>query len=98
MKRVKFREKEMKRFGDGISKKVLKEVFPKKLNRSLAFEHIYSHLKQMILSGELRKGQRLLALEFTLIFDVNHGTVSQAFSQLRKDGLVISKGRRSFVA
>ncbi len=88
----------MKRFGDGIPKKVLKEVFPKKLNRSLAFEHIYNHLKQMILSGELRKGQRLLALQFALIFDVNHGTVSQAFSQLRKDGLIIIKGKRSFVA
>ncbi len=88
----------MKRSGDGIPKKVLKEVFPKRLSRSLASEHIYTYIKQRILSGELRKGQRLLALEFTLIFDVNHGTVSQAFSQLRKDGLVISKGRRSFVA
>ena len=87
----------MKRFRDGISKKVLKEIFPKRLKRNLAAEHIYTHIKQEILSGKLRKGQRLMGLEYVRIFDVNHGAVSQAFSKLKKDGLTIIKGKRSFV-
>ena len=88
----------MKRSRDGIPNKVLREVFPKRINRSLATEQIYTHLRQMILSGKLKKRQKLLRLEFVQMFNVNEGTVSKAFSQLRKDGLVISKGRRSFVA
>jgi len=70
----------MKQFGDGIPNKVLKEIFPKKLNWGHTNEQIYTHLKQMIHSGKLRKGQRLLRLEFVQIFDVNEGTVSKAFS------------------
>ncbi len=88
----------MKQSRDGIPKKVLKEIFPKKLNRGLAFEQIYTHLRQIILSGKLKKGQKLVRLEFVQIFEVNEGTVSNAFSQLKKDGLIIDKGRRSFVA
>lgn len=89
----------MKRFGDGIPNKVLKEIFPKKPNKSPVSEQIYLHLKHMILSGKLEKGQRLLKWKFVQIFDVNEGTVSRAFYQLRKDGLVIIKGGRgSFVA
>ena len=90
--------KGMKTF-DRIPHKVLKQIFPERLNRSPASEEIYTHLKQMILSGKLKKGQRLLRLEIVQRFDVNEGTVSKAFSQLRKDGLVIVKGGGgSFVA
>jgi DNA-binding GntR family transcriptional regulator len=77
---------------DRIPNKVLKEIFPKRLNSSPVSEQIYFHLKRMILSGKLKRGQRLLRLEFVQIFDVNEGTVSKAFSQLKKDGLVINKG------
>ncbi len=88
----------MKRFGDGIPKKVLKEIFPKRLNRSSVAEQVYALLKQMILSRNLKKGKRLLRLEVVKIFDVDEWIVSEAFSQLKKDGLIIIKGRRSFVA
>ncbi len=88
----------MKRYGDGIPKKVLREIFPRRINRSLAAEQIYSHIKRTILSGKLKKGQRLLRLEFVQFFNVNEGTVSKAFSLLKKDGLIINKGRGSFVA
>ena len=81
----------MRQFRDRIPNKVLKEIFPKKLNSSPVSEQIYFDLKRMILSGKLKKGQRLLRLEFVQIFDVSEGTVSKAFSQLRKDGLVIIK-------
>jgi len=89
----------MRQVSERVPNKVLKEIFPKRLNRSLASEQIYTNLRQMILSGKLRKGQRLLRLEFVQIFDVNEGTVSKAFSRLKKDGLVINKGgASSFVA
>jgi hypothetical protein len=45
---------------DRIPDRVLREIFPKKFNRSLASERIYSHLKQMILSGKVKKGRRLV--------------------------------------
>jgi len=82
-----------------IPNKLLKEIFPEKLNRSPVSDQIYLHLKRMILSGKLKKGRRLLRSEFVQIFDVNETILSRAFSKLRKDGLVISKkGGGSFVA
>jgi hypothetical protein len=44
---------------DRIPDEVLKEIFPGRLNRNEASEKVYSHLKKMILSGKLKKGQRL---------------------------------------
>ena len=89
----------MKQFGDGIPRKVLKEILPKKHNSSSVSEPIYLHLKRMILSGKLKKGQRLLRWKFVQIFDVGECTVTEAFSKLRKEGLVIIKGGGgSFVA
>ena len=89
----------MKRFGDGIPNKVLKEIFPRRLNKSLAAEQIYTHLRQMILSGKLRKGQKLLQQGIAQDFGVNSVTVPIAFSQLKKHRLVIVKRRvGSFVA
>ena len=83
---------------DRIPDKVLKEIFPKKIKRSSVSEQIYSYVKSMILSGKLKKGQRLLRLDFVQIFGVNEAAVSGAFSKLKKDGLIISKGNTgSFV-
>jgi len=81
-----------------IPDEVLKEIFPKKIKRSSVSEQIYSYVKSMILSGKLKKGQRLLRLDFVQIFGVNEAAVSGAFSKLKKDGLIISKGNTgSFV-
>ena len=89
----------MKRFGDGIPNKVLREIFPKRLNKSLAAEQIYNHLEQAILSGKLRKGQKLLHREIARDFGVSSVTVATAFSRLKKSGLVIVRRRvGSFVA
>jgi hypothetical protein len=78
---------------------VLKEIFPKKLNRCLASERVYTQLKQMILAGKLKKRKRLLREEIAQNFNVSEMVVSKAFSQLKKDGLVIIKGGvGSFVA
>ena len=84
---------------DRIPDEVLKEIFPRKLNRCRASEWVYTQLKQMILAGKLKKGKSLVREEIAKNFDVSEGIVSRAFSQLRKERLIISKGRRgSFVA
>ena len=75
-----------------IPDEVLKEIFPTKLKKSLVLEQVYSSLKSMILSGKLKKGQRLLRWELAQIFDVSEAVVSKAFSKLKKDGLIITKG------
>jgi len=84
---------------DRIPDEVLKEIFPRRLNRYEASEKVYSHLKKMILSGKLKKGQRLTYDGIALDFNVSRGTVHKVISRLKKDGLIISKWRKgSFVA
>jgi DNA-binding GntR family transcriptional regulator len=88
----------MKKSKDGIPDEVLKEIFPKRFNRSLATKQIYTHLRQVILSGKLKKGQKLLQEKIAQDFRVSRVTVGIAFSQLKKDGLIISKrGTGSFI-
>ena len=87
--------------GNKISKipdEVLKEIFPKKFKRSLTSERVYTQLKQMILSGKLKKGDNLMQDGIAQSFNVSKMALAIAFSQLRKDGLIISKtGVGSFV-
>jgi DNA-binding GntR family transcriptional regulator len=77
-----------------IPDKVLKEIFPKKLNRCLASERVYTQLKQMILAGKLKKGQRLTYDGIALDFNVSRGIVQKVISRLKKDGLIISQWRK----
>jgi DNA-binding GntR family transcriptional regulator len=83
---------------DRIPDEILREIFPKKFKRILASEKVYSDLKQMILSGRLKRGKRLLREEFIQIFSVSGTAVAKSFSQLKKDRLVIVKHRGLFVA
>jgi DNA-binding GntR family transcriptional regulator len=86
------------RSGDRIPDKVLRKIFPKKLSRNLSSEQIYTQLKQMILSGRLKSGQRLIQENIAQKFNVSRMAVAIAFSQLKKDGLIISKrGTGSFI-
>jgi DNA-binding GntR family transcriptional regulator len=88
----------MKKSKDGIPGDVLKEIFPRRFNRSLTTKQITTHLRQMILSGQLKKGQKLLQEKIAQDFRVSRATVGIAFSQLKKDGLIISKrGRGSYI-
>ena len=88
----------MRRTKERIPDEVLKEIFPNKFKRSLAAGQIYAHLKQMIISGKLKKGQRLLQEKIAQDFRVSRVIVGIAFSQLKKDGLMISKrGTGSFI-
>jgi len=82
-----------------IPDEVLKEIFPQKVKRSLGSDRIYNQLKQMILSGKLRKGERLFRERIAQDFNISETIVARAFSRLKKDGLVIVKGSvGSFVA
>ena len=83
---------------DRIPDRLLKEIFPKKLVKGLSAEQIYVRLKKMIISGKLRKGQKLLQEKIAQGFRVSRVTAAIAFSQLKKDGLIVSKnGVGSFV-
>jgi DNA-binding GntR family transcriptional regulator len=78
---------------DRIPDEVLKEIFPKKLKRSLGSEQIYTQLKKMILSGKLKKGQKLTYDGIALDFNVSRGIAHRIISQLKKDGFIISKDK-----
>ena len=89
----------MKRYGDGIPDKVLKEIFPRRINRSLAAEELYTDLKKMIVSGKLKKGQKLTYDGIAQDLNVSKGIVLNAIARLKKHRLVIVKrGVGSFVA
>jgi len=98
-----FELSDLKRGGMKITKgripdKVLREIFPKKLKRYGASEKVYFHLKQMILSGKVKKGQRLVQEKIAQEFNVSRMAVGIAFSKLKSDGLIISKrGVGSFI-
>jgi len=83
----------MKKSTDRIPDEVLKEIFPKKLKRSLASELVYTQLKKMILSGKLEKGQKLIQEDIAHTFNVSKGAVSIAYSRLKKEKLIIVKGK-----
>jgi len=81
-----------------IPDEVIEEIFPKKLKRYGASEKVYSQLKKMILTGKLKKRESLsyerIVQEFNVSRDIAHGVISQ----LKRDGLVISKrGVGSFI-
>ena len=89
----------MKKSRNKIPNEVLKEIFPQKIKRSVGSERVYNQLKQMIISGKLKKGQRLIRERIAQDFDISETIVAKAFSRLKKDGLVIIKGSvGSFVA
>jgi DNA-binding GntR family transcriptional regulator len=82
-----------------ISDEVLKEMFPTKIRRSLGSERVYVQLRKMMLSGKLKRGKRLYREKIAQDFDVGYTAVSEAFSRLKRDGLVIIKHSvGSFVA
>jgi len=89
----------MKKTRSKISDDVIQEIFSKKLKRYRATEWVYAELKKMILSRKFKKGQLLLRAEIAHEFNVSETIVAKAFSQLKKDKLIIVKGGTgSFVA
>ena len=81
-----------------IPNEVLEEIFPKKLKRCLASNWVYSRMRQMIISGKLKKRRGLMRDDIAQTFGVSKMAVGIAFSQLKKEGLLTSRrGIGSFV-
>lgn len=72
---------------------VLKEIFERKLKRRYIKGEVYTRLKEMILSGKLKKGGRLVQEKLALRFNVSRQPVRAALLQLEKDKLIIMKGK-----
>jgi DNA-binding GntR family transcriptional regulator len=73
---------------------ILKEIFQKKFKKRSINGEVYEKLKKMILSGKLKKGQRLVQEGIALHFNVSRQTVRNAFLKLEKDKLVTSRYRK----
>jgi DNA-binding GntR family transcriptional regulator len=83
---------------DRVPNEVLKEIFPRKLSRYQSPDRVYTQLKEMILSGKLKKGKKIIQEEIVQRFNLNKAAVTMAFSRLRKEKLIITKrGIGSFV-
>jgi len=79
--------------GDGIPDKVFNEIFSKKLKTGGASEKVYSYLKKMMLTGKLKKGESLSYERIVRQFKVSREVAHRVISRLKKDRLVVSKGR-----
>ncbi len=77
-----------------ISEDVLKEIFPRRLQRRNINAEVYNKIKKMILSGKLKNGQRLIEEKLALSLNVSRQPIHAALIQLRKDRLVIWKYRK----
>jgi len=84
---------------NGIPNEVIKEIFPRKLKKAQFSHLVYTQLKKMILSGELRKAQRLTEEQVAHSLNVSRTPVRLALHQLEKEKLVIRKQRKgTFIA
>jgi DNA-binding GntR family transcriptional regulator len=73
---------------------ILKEIFQRRLTRRNINGEVYEKLKKMILSGKLKKGERLIQEEVAHHFGVSRTVVLEAFSQLKKDKLIVKKYKK----
>ena len=84
---------------DKIPDQVIKEIFPRRLQKHQVIPNTYDRLKKMILSGKLKKGDRLVQEKLAHDLGVSRMPVIKAIVQLKKDGLIVWKYRRgAFVA
>jgi DNA-binding XRE family transcriptional regulator len=77
-----------------VPEEVLKEIFRRKLKRRGLSSQVYNKLKKMILSGKLKKGERLVQEKLALRFNVSRQTVIFALQQLKKDKLIVVKYKK----
>jgi DNA-binding GntR family transcriptional regulator len=88
----------MRKVKNAIPKKLLKEIFPKKAKSILVSDLVYSHVKDLISSGKLKKGQRLIREKIAQDLGVSVYAVAMTFLLLKKEGkIVVKHGEGSFV-
>ena len=84
---------------NAVPKEVLKEIFQRKLRSRDLNGEVYKKMKTMILSGKLKKGERLIQEKLALHFNVSRQTIIFALQQLKRDKLIIVKYKKgAFVA
>jgi DNA-binding GntR family transcriptional regulator len=83
----------MTKTGHWTPEEILNEILPRKLKTPQAFDLVYGQLREMILKGKLRKGQRLFQEEIKRMFGVSVAVVSKVYDQLQKEGLIVKKGK-----
>ena len=67
-------------------------------NYSLA-DQVYNFLKDLIIKGELKPGERIVELEVAKTYDVSQAPVREALSRLSKEGFVIHhRNKGTFVS
>jgi len=82
-----------------IPNKVLKEIFPKHLRKVSLPDELHAQLKKLILSGKLKKGQKLALNKLAFDLDTTIAIIRPAFQRLEREKLIISMGKKgSFVA
>jgi len=79
---------------NAVPKEVIKEIFQKKLTRRDLNGEVYRKLKQMIQSGKLKKGERLIQEKLALHFNVSRQTIIFALQQLKKEKLINVKYKK----
>ena len=72
-----------------IPDEVLKQIFPKKIKKARISDDIYRQLKEMILSGKVKKGEPLIQEKLGLKFNVSRMTLRPVLSKLNEEGLII---------
>ena len=77
-----------------VPEEVLREIFQRKLKKRDLNGQVYNRLKSMILSGKLKKGERLIQEKLALQFNVSRQTIIFALQQLKKDRLIIIKHKK----
>ena len=84
---------------DRIPDQVFKEIFPRRLKKHQVIPNTYNQLKKMILSGKLKKGERLVQEKLAHDLNVSRMPVIKAIRQMKKEGLVVWKPKKGvFVA
>jgi len=76
-----------------IPDEIVKEIFPQKLTGFPFQDDVYAQLKRRILSGKLKKGQSVSYDGVVREYNISRWAAHRVISQLKKDRLLISKGK-----
>jgi Ni/Co efflux regulator RcnB len=76
-----------------IPDEIVKEIFPQKLTGFPFQDDVYAQLKKRILSGKLKKGQRLSYDVVAHEYNITRWAAQRVISELKKDGFIICKGK-----